>query len=208
MTGRIMFSILFRSITVVFLLSSASFALDHFYAGRAGFGMSGLTGSDVPTGTKRGFAGSLAAIGAESFYPSGPLWGTEISISNFNVKHDTTVFNELTGQDDDSISYGESFGRVGLGLFLMKSWDLGVAISTGPQISYLGTCSRDIQAKSTSCLDDYKIFQFDAQVSLMVFIVEPLAIDLKYVQTLLPFDKNGEKQILHNYASLGLFYVF
>ena len=196
---------------IIFLLieMQSSFALDHFWGARAGFGISGFIGSDSPEDAKTGYAWSLSAIGAQAFYPNGPLWGTEISYSMLNMSVDTVLWNDNSGYFDDTSSYNQSFGRISLGLFLMKNWDFGMNFYAGPQVSYLLSCTKSFYDDGDiACSDDYKTFQLDAQMTFMLFIADPFAIDFKYVQTLMPFDKKGEKHILSAFGSIGVLYEF
>jgi hypothetical protein len=190
------------------LLASVAFPLDHLYSVRAGLGMSNLIGSDAPKGVKMGLAGSIGAVGAQAFYASGPLWGTELSLNYNQISRDTSVWDDQDGDYTDKVSMDQSFTRLSFGLFLMKSWDFGLNISAGPQVSYLANCIKTVEGKEESCSDSYQIYQLDGQLDAMFFIMEPLAIDVKYVQTLLPSDEDGEEQSLLSTVSIGLYYIF
>ena len=182
--------------------------MEHLYAVRGAGGLSGLVGSDVPKGSRYGLAWGGGVIGAQSFYPSGPLWGTELSFTSQTVGRDTVLWRESTGRFDDSTRFNQSFGRFSLGLFLMKSWDAGISIYTGPQVTYMSSCTVDVKGQEHSCVDNYQIFQFDAQIDAMFTVLEPISLDVKLVQTVLPFDKARSRKELHRVVTIGLLYAF
>lgn len=193
---------------LILALISLSFSVDHLYSLRAGFGASNLIGSDAPENSKMGFSGAVGAMGAQAFYDSGPMWGTELKLSLNNITLDTSLWDESSGDYTDNTSFDQSFTRVSLGLFLMQAWDFGMALSAGPQVSYMANCIRTIDGKDFSCVEDYKIYQLDAQFGIMVFAMEPIAVDITYAQTVLPFDKDGESKTMLGSLTLGISYLF
>lgn len=197
-----------RIAILILALASFTFSVDHLYALRAGVGASNLIGSDAPKNSKMGFAGSVGAMGAQAFYDNGPMWGTELFLSYNSITLDTTLWDNSTGDYTRSTSFDQAFTRISLGLFLMQAWDFGFSLSAGPQVSYMANCIRDIDNKEYSCSDDYRIYQLDAQFGMMVFVLDPWAFDIKYVQTVLPFDKDGKEQTMLGMLSLGISYLF
>lgn len=190
------------------ILFAQAFPLDHFYAARAAVGASTLLGSAVPTGTEPGFAFSAGVLGAQAFYPSGPLWGTELSYSSSAVARDTLLWSDATGDYTNKVKFTQRYGHLSLGLFVMKSWDFGLGIYAGPQISYLSNCSNSIGSSSTNCQDAFQMFQVEAQGTFMYSFNEQFAADIRYVQTALPMDKNGTVKMFPGVLTLGFLYQF
>jgi hypothetical protein len=197
-----------RFFALIALLAASSYSLDHLYSFRLAGGVSDYVGSDTPPGSDRNIVYSASIQGAENFYPSGPLWGTELIFTRHGSNRDTLVWNESTGNNDLKATLSENFSRLSFGLYLMKSWDFGLALSTGPLASYMASCSREVGSSNSACDDDYDLFQFDAQITMTVFVMEPFAIDIKYIQTLLPFDKGQKDQYLNRIGTIGVLYVF
>jgi hypothetical protein len=197
-----------RLIQILLILSPLCFAVDHLYLLRLGGGVSNLIGSDAPKNSKLGVTFTGGAMGAQAFYDGGPMWGTELYLSQNNVSMDTTLWSDATGDYTRKQTFDQSFTRISLGLFLMKAWDFGFSISAGPQVSYLANCIRTIDDKDYSCVDDYRIYQLDAQMDVMVFAMEPFAIDVKYAQTVLPFDRDGKSKTMLGALTLGVSYLF
>jgi len=193
-------------ITLTFF--AQAFSLDHFYAARAAVGASTLIGSAVPSGTEPGFAVSAGVLGAQAFYPSGPLWGTELSYTSSAVSRDTSLWSDATGDYTNKVKFSQRYGHLSLGLFVMKSWDFGLGIYAGPQISYLSNCSNSIGSSSSDCQDAFQMFQVDAQITAMYFFNEQFAADIRYVQTALPMDKNGKVKMFPSLLTLGFLYQF
>jgi|GEM_PF-2896640 len=183
-------------------------AMDHFYAFRGGLGISGLLGSDVPKNSEIGLSGSIGAVGASAFYPAGPLWGTDLSVSILNVKKDTVLWSNESGDNTDSTQYTLSFGRISMGLFLMKSWDFGLSIYTGPLGSYQFSCSKSWSGESEQCDEEYQPFLMEVEIGMMQQVSERISVELRYLQTVLPFDVKMKRKEYTYAANLGLLFQF
>jgi len=198
-----------RSLLLLLMVSSlAVSALDHFYALRGGIGFAGMRGKDVPENTKIGLSGSVGAVGATAFYPAGPLWGTDLNLTTLNIKKDTVLWSDATGDYTDSTDYNFSFTHVSIGLFLMKSWDFGLNIYTGPMGSYLVSCVKTVAGSEEQCDDDYQPFQLEAEIGAMQQVSERILVEIRYLQTVLPFDKEMRRHEFTYAAHAGLLFQF
>lgn len=90
----------------------------------------------------------------------------------------------------------------------MKSWDFGLNISAGPQIGYLLSCTRTTHGKNRSCEDDYQNIQVEVQGDIQYIYGDLVGLDFKWVQSVLPVESKGGRQIFQSLGSIGVSYLF
>lgn len=197
-----------RLIFIVFALVSSSLAVDQFFAARLGLGLDGFTGKDTKASMTGGMAWAASAFGAQPISDGKNYWGVEAGFMQQRMSSDTITWNDRSGAWDSSSAMDLRFERLDLAFFAGRHFDGDIFLMAGPQLSYLVACTKSYASTQVACDEEYSPFQAEAQVRLMFFIVEPLAIDLKYVQGFLPADANGVLKTFAYTGTIGLLYIF
>ncbi len=197
-----------RFLLIILVFLTESMAVDQFFAVRLGFGIDGFSGKDTKEGMTGGFAWAGSAFGAQPISDGKNYWGVEAGLVQQRMSSDTVVWNNSSGQFDQSAKMDLRFEKLDLAFFAGRHFDGDIFLMAGPQLTYLVGCTKNYASTQVACDEEYSPFQADAQVRLMFFIIEPLAIDFKYVQGFLPADANGTLKSYAYTGTIGLLYLF